>query len=199
MTAGNAFNVLVMGVGGEGSQSIGIVIARAAQIASLEVKGIQLHGLAQRGGSVPAHVRFGKKVFSPTIPRGEADLVIALEPAEALRAAYFSSKKRANFLVDDFPIIPIYVRLNRQKYPTNAQIEKTLKPFAKKILVKKASGICEENLGNYIYGNSLLLGIALAKKWLPLPKKAVVEALRKTFPKDLENNLKALEMGLKPD
>ena len=70
-------NVLIAGVGGEGVLTAGVIIARAAGLKGLQVKGIQLHGLAQRGGSVPTHVGFGKQVGAPTIPMMEADLILA--------------------------------------------------------------------------------------------------------------------------
>ena len=189
-------NVLFIGVGGEGVLSASVVLARAANLDGFEVRGTQLHGLAQRGGSVPIHLRFGNKVHSPTIPRAQADLIIGLEPIEALRACYFAERKRTNFVVDAFPIVPIYARLNKQEYPEMKGIGKMLKPFAKKIIMADASDICEKELGNPVYGNIVMLGIALSGKMLPISRKSIIAALKETFPKDYENNIKALEMGL---
>lgn len=190
-------NVLFIGVGGEGVLSASVVLARAANIEGFEVRGTQLHGLAQRGGSVPIHLRFGNKVHSPTIPRAQADLIIGLEPIEALRACYFASRKKTNFVVDAFPVVPIYARLNKQEYPEMKEIGKMLKPFAKKLIMADASDVCAKQMGNSIYGNIMMLGIALSNKMLPISRKSFLAALKETFPKDYGNNAKALELGLK--
>jgi len=190
------YNVLFTGVGGEGVLSSSVILARAANFAGYEVKGTQLHGLAQRGGSVPIHLRFGKNVHSPVIPRASADLIIGLEPAETLKACYFADKRRTNFMIDFYPIIPVYIRLNKQKYPSKDEIEKSLLPFAKNICFAETSNICKEHVGSPVYGNVMAIGICIKKGWLPIGKKFVLQALKQTFPNDFDNNRKALEMGM---
>ena len=78
-------NVLIVGVGGQGVILVSKVLAALAQARGLAVKQSEVHGMAKRGGSVFSHVRFGDQVYSPTIPRGEADVLVALEWAEGLR------------------------------------------------------------------------------------------------------------------
>ena len=82
------FDSLLIGVGGEGVLTSGVILARAANIEGHYVRGVQLHGLAQRGGSIPTFIRFGseKELYSPGIMQGNADLVLAFEPLEAVRA-----------------------------------------------------------------------------------------------------------------
>jgi len=190
------YNLLLTGVGGEGVLVTSVIIARAASHEGYEVRGTQLHGLAQRGGSIPTHMRLGKKVYSPLIPRASADLILGLEPIEAARACYYGGKDRTNFIVDTYPLKPVYLNLLGQIYPSNEKIRKTIEPFAKKIIMVDASNICNKKLGNPIYGNVMCIGVALANGMLPLKEKSVLEAMKKTVPRGLEKNVKAFRMGL---
>jgi indolepyruvate ferredoxin oxidoreductase beta subunit len=193
----SVFNLLFTGVGGEGALLASAIAARAASYDGYEVAGIQLHGLAQRGGVIPTHVRFGKEVHSPTIPHGEADLIIALETIEAARVCQFANKERTRFLIDTYPIRPVYANLFGERYPSVREIEEMLMPFAKSVLPVDASGICRKELGSSLYGNTMILGIALSRKLLPITKASMLRAIECTIPRDLENNLRAFEMGLK--
>ena len=78
-------NVLIVGVGGQGVIMVSKILARLSQLQGLQVKQSEVHGMAKRGGSVFSHIRFGEEVWSPTIPMGEADVVLGLEWAEGLR------------------------------------------------------------------------------------------------------------------
>ena len=79
------FNIILTGVGGQGIITLLQVIDEAAFVQGYDVRSSELHGLSQRGGSVEAHIRFGKKVYSPMVSNGEVDLIIALEALEGLR------------------------------------------------------------------------------------------------------------------
>lgn len=193
------FNILLTGVGGEGVLTTATIVARAAVLEGHEVGGIQLHGLAQRGGVVPTHVRFGKTVHSPTIPRGEADLILALELVEAARMCYFADKRRTNFLIDTYSLRPVYANLLKERYPSVGEVKRMIAPFARKTIALDASGICREKLGSSIYGDTMMLGIALKAKSLPLGRQSIEDAIKSTIRRDLEKNLAAFEMGLKYD
>ncbi len=191
------FNILLTGVGGEGVLLTSVIVARAAAYDGYEVGGIQLHGLAQRGGSIPTYVRFGKKpVHSPTIPKGEADLIIGLETAEAARACEYADRKRTDFLIDTYKISPIYSFLYDQNYPSMEKIEKMIEPFAKSITIVDASEIVREKLGSAIYGNVMALGVALKKEILPISRKSIQKSLENTLPRGKKQNRKAFKMGL---
>ncbi|MGI5892431.1 MAG: indolepyruvate oxidoreductase subunit beta, partial [Bacillota bacterium] len=84
-------NILIVGVGGQGTVLSGRIIAQVAQDAGLDVKVSEIHGMSQRGGSVITQVRFGKKVWSPIIPNGQADIMLAFEKLEALRSLHWMS------------------------------------------------------------------------------------------------------------
>ena len=80
----NQFNIVIVGTGGQGLITLLQVLAEAAVFSGLDIKTSELHGLSQRGGSVEVHIRFGKKIYSPLVAQGEADLVIALEMQESV-------------------------------------------------------------------------------------------------------------------
>jgi indolepyruvate ferredoxin oxidoreductase beta subunit len=189
-------NVLIAGVGGEGVLFSSVIIARAANFEGHEVRGTQLHGLAQRGGAIPTHIRFGKKVHSPLIPRAQADLILALEPLEAARFCYFAGKGRTNFIVDTYPVKPVYANLFDQPYPTYEKIKQMIDPFAKKYVFVDASNVCEQKLGDPVDGNMMMLGVAIANGMLPLKKESIIEAIKRTAPKGPDEDIAAFRMGL---
>lgn len=188
-------STFLTGVGGEGVITASVILARAANVSGHRVCGMQIHGLAQRGGSIPVHVRLGD-AHSPTIPRAEADLVIALEPSEALRACYFADRRKTGFVIDTYPMASVYTRLNGQKYPSFAEIERMVAPFSRKTIMVDASNICARELGNPVYGNVMALGVCVAHGLVPIKEEAFTKTLEKYFPKGAKNNLKAFEMGL---
>lgn len=119
------FNLVVVGVGGQGILTLAQIVAEAALKEGLDVKTSELHGLAQRGGPIPSHVRFGKKIYSSIVMVGEADLVIGLEPLEALRAAYYGSKERKTvFVFDTWEIIPSSILSQKEAYPSIKKLRK---------------------------------------------------------------------------
>lgn len=189
------FNILLNGVGGEGVLTSAVVVARAANIEGYKVRGTLLHGLAQRGGSIPTHVRIGD-VDSPWIMQGDADLVLAFEPTEALRALHFCSKK-TKMLIDNYVIKPIYMNIFNERYPSNNEIKKKVKKLCKWADIVDASIVARKELGHPIYGNTLLLGVAVGNNLLPLKRKSVKEAIKATVPRGLEKNFKAFETGMK--
>jgi len=188
-------NMLITGVGGEGVLVTSVIVSKAANIEGYEVRGTQLHGLAQRGGAIPAHVRFGTRVYSPLIPRGQADLLLALEPLEAARFCYFASKERTNIIVDNYPLKPVYASLFDQPYPPAQKLTEMISPFAKSLYFINSSTICEEKLGDPVYGNVMLLGFAIAKGMLPLKKESLLQAIKATV-KEPEKDIQALRMGM---
>lgn len=189
-------NVLLTGVGGEGVLVTSVIITRAAVHEGYRVRGTQFHGLAQRGGSIPTHVRFGKGVYSPLIPRGQADLILGLEPLEAARVCYYASKERTNFVVDTYPVKPVYWNIHGHLYPSNEKIKKMIEPFAKKSVFVDASNICEKKFGDPIFGNVMAIGVAISSGMLPLSEKSIIDAIKRTVRRGFDKNMEALRMGL---
>ena len=193
------FQVMLTGVGGEGVLTSGAIIARAANIEGHFVRGVQLHGLAQRGGTIPTTVCFGskKEIFSPGIMLADADLIIAFEPLEAARAVNYARKEKTAFVISKFPYMPVYANLLDMPYPGMPEIIKRIKPFSKKTLVFNAHDIASKQFGNSVFGNTLLIGAAAGSGLLPLSEKSLRKAIKDTAPKETETNLKAFEFGLK--
>lgn len=183
-------NILIVGVGGQGVILASDILSEVAMASGLDVKKSEVHGMAQRGGIVSSHVRFGKKVNSPLIPKGEADVLLSFELAEALRWLGFL-KPGGRVIVNSQKVVPPIVSTGLAKYPEEAQ--ETLKRSAGDPIVVDALSIAEQ-LGNPRLVNTILLG--MTSRLLELPesnwKKVVSERVPKAFK---ELNLKAFEKG----
>jgi len=184
------FNIIISGVGGQGLITLLGIIAQAALSEGYDVKTSELHGLSQRGGSVGVHIRFGKKIWSPLISKGKADLIIALESQESLKVLDYASKNTIFLVNNKFVPIPGYPLL-KDKY-----ILENLKRISKKIFLISASDICKKELGNEVLSGVYTLGYAVHKKLLPLEIKSIASGIENTVPKNyLELNKKALEIS----
>jgi indolepyruvate ferredoxin oxidoreductase beta subunit len=192
------FDILLTGVGGEGVLTSQVILARAANLEGHFVRGVQLHGLAQRGGSIPTMVRFGdeKEISSPAIMQADADLILAFEPLEAVRAVRYARKEKTVFVVEEKPLVPIYAHLLDKPYPEIDEIKEKIKPFAKEIHAVPARETAKEKFGDDIFGNTILLGAAYRRGLIPLKKESIIEAIKISAPRETEKNLKAFEEGI---
>lgn len=186
-------NILVCGVGGQGILLASELIAIAAMADGYDVKKSEVHGLSQRGGSVESHVRFGERVFSPIIPQGEVDVLLAFERAEALRWAHYLKDGEANVIVNDVALIPVQVTLGLAKYPED--IEEKLKKIASKTFFVDAYKKAIE-IGNSKVFNVFLVGVA--SNFLPISEEAWMSAIKETVPpKTVQINSRAYIEGKK--
>jgi len=184
-------NVLVAGVGGQGAVLASELLALAAMAAGKDVKQGEFHGVAQRGGAVFSHVRFGDKVYSPIAPLAAVDYLVALEKLEALRYAHFV-KPGGTIIVNDHEIAPLKTADDRP-YPTEAIDFLTSKGFS--VVTVSATEMAIE-LGNHRATNVVLLG-ALAE-YLDIPDEVWEKTLRDRIPERfLELNQKAFRAGRK--
>jgi indolepyruvate ferredoxin oxidoreductase beta subunit len=184
------FNLVIVGVGGQGQITLLRILEEAALFENLDFKGSELHGLSQRGGSVEVHFRMGKNVFSPLVSQGDADLILALEMQEAPRSLYYASSK-TQFLLNK-SIIPI----PGEEVLKEDQILNSLKDFTKKIEIIEASKICKEKFQKEVLAGVYLLGYAQKKKFLPLKKESLEEGIKRVVPeKYLNENLEALRLS----
>jgi indolepyruvate ferredoxin oxidoreductase beta subunit len=119
-----AFNIYLAGVGGQGIGLLSEILLRGADHAGLKVKGVDTHGLAQRGGVVVSQLRLGSRVYSPLIFQNEADLVVALEHHEALRGANAALKDGGTLIYYNTAWQPLEVRLNLAEPVSGALISK---------------------------------------------------------------------------
>jgi indolepyruvate ferredoxin oxidoreductase beta subunit len=184
-------NALMAGVGGQGVLVAGETLALAALAAGLEVKQSEVHGVAQRGGSVVSHVRFGPRVHSPLVPCGDADLLCAAERLEALRYAHYL-KPGGTIVMDDRPIQPIRMpNVPESPYPDG--VPEFLRGKGYCVIVVPALQEADE-LGDTRCANTVLLG-ALSTR-LDLTKEVWSVALRERLPeRALSRNLRAFEKG----
>ena len=184
------FNILIAGVGGQGVLLTSKIIAEAALLQGLDVKQSEVHGMAQRGGSVLSQVRFGDKVFSPIIAEGEADLLIGFEPLETARYLHFL-RDGGIVVYNIHPIGTIGVSIGKETYPQD--IHETIRKHATDVHPFDATKVAVE-VGEKRAVNLVLLGAAL--RFLPLDPSVVDNAITNAVPKKLlELNRKAFLAG----
>ncbi|MDK2882937.1 MAG: indolepyruvate ferredoxin oxidoreductase, beta subunit [Bacillota bacterium] len=184
-------NVLLVGVGGQGTILATRVLAGVLVEEGFDVKMSEVHGMSQRGGSVVTFVRYGDKVYSPLVERGTADLILAFEKLEALRYLPYL-KPEGTLVVNDLALLPAPVLLGKAEYPYNAL--DILKQKVKDLVVVDAAKLAEEKAGNVRTQNIVLLG-ALAKR-MDIPPGTWEKVVSENVPpKTVEANLKAFWAG----
>ena len=127
-------NIFLTGVGGQGIGTLSEVLVRSCLDAGHNVKSVDTHGLAQRGGIVTSHLKIGPKLFTPRINTGDADMVIGLEMLEAYRGTVNFLKPGGTVVYYDTEYQPIHVRMGRSEYPTHAQFEELVKSKGGKLI-----------------------------------------------------------------
>jgi len=186
-------NIVIVGVGGQGILTTSGIIARAAMKAGLNVITAETHGMAQRGGSVEVHVRIGD-VKAPLIPEGAADVMIALEPSEALRYSKFLNSNSV-VIVNTKKLIPPSVTAGVGKYPELEDILMDIRKITPRVIAVNASKIAEK-VGTVLATNVVVVGMLLAYFPMPFKMEHVEEVIKEVMPeKIVDLNLRALKMG----
>ncbi|MFX1465411.1 MAG: indolepyruvate oxidoreductase subunit beta [Promethearchaeota archaeon] len=190
------FNVLIAGVGGTGVLTIAHILGGSALSAGLQVVQSELHGMSQRGGSVSTHLRMGTHVYAPTFPEGMGDLLVGMEPIEALRNIK-SIRSTGAVIFNNYKIRPLSLSILKKEYPSLDLLVQQMKHFCQNIYSVDATTIAKE-LGASIVANIVLLGAAMAKGSIPIDSEIVIEVIKNTVPERfIELNVKAYEAGLK--
>lgn len=183
-------SVMIVGVGGQGTLLTSRVLGSAAVKAGFDVKVSEVHGMAQRGGSVITYVRIGKSVNSPIIEKGEADILLCFEKLEALRWIEYV-KKEGTIIINDQEIDPMPVIIGKAKYP-NDILEKIHAAFSKVWVINALEAA--KRLGNIKALNIVMLG-SMAKS-TGIDQSIWHEAIRETVKeKFVDLNLKAFDEG----
>lgn len=183
-------NIMIVGVGGQGTLLTSRILGKLATRAGYDVKLSEVHGMAQRGGSVVTFVRYGDNVAEPIVEEGQADVLIAFERLEALRYIHFL-KKDGSVIVNDWRIDPITVVTGVAQYPEN--IIDTLKEKRNTIVVEATEEA--KKLGAPRTFNVIVLGAAA--KYMGFDKEDWLDVIETTVPpKTIEINKKAFEIGL---
>jgi len=189
----NIYKIQLIGVGGQGTIKASTIIGEAAMKKGLNVVMSEVHGMAQRGGTVVTELKIGE-AYSPLIEEGAADLMIAFEPAEVLRALN-KINQESFVIVNSSPIVPFTVSLGISEYPELSSVFEELKVKIKNLLIINAEKIAKE-AGSIISENMVLLGAAVATPNFPIEKDLVIQSMKKNLPtKSIETNLKAFEIG----
>ncbi|QUI25048.1 indolepyruvate oxidoreductase subunit beta [Vallitalea pronyensis] len=183
-------NILVVGVGGQGTLLTSRILGNLAIHSGYDVKLSEVHGMSQRGGSVVTHIRYGKKVYSPLVEVGKADVILAFEKMEALRWRHYL-KKDGIIIVNTQEIDPMPVIIGADKYPDD--VIEQLQQNENKVIVADALAEARK-IGNFRVVNTVLLGL-LAKN-MDVDVQTWEEAIKQTVPpKTVEVNIKAFQAG----
>jgi indolepyruvate ferredoxin oxidoreductase beta subunit len=182
-------NIMIVGVGGQGTLLTSRILGGITVAAGYDVKLSEVHGMAQRGGSVVTYVRYGKQVAEPIVEEGQADVLIAFEKLEALRYAHFL-KKDGVIIVNDQRIDPMPVVTGMAEYPKGI-IEKLSEQYKVISVDAQAEALA---MGNSRVFNVIILGVA-AKK-MDFPKEQWIDVIKSTVPpKTIDINVAAFQHG----
>ena len=186
-----SYNILIVGVGGQGVLLASELISEVAMMFGYDVKKSEVHGMSQRGGVVSSHVRIGKKVYSPTIQYGQADVLISFEQAEGLRSLDWM-KKDGVAIISTTSLVPAIVTSTKNlSYPEDAIGR--IKEKATQVISVDADKIAQE-LGNPRLVNTILLGIL--SNYLPFEVDRWNDVIKKKVkPRFVDINLSAFERG----
>ncbi|MCK9392723.1 MAG: indolepyruvate oxidoreductase subunit beta [Syntrophales bacterium] len=183
-------SVLMAGVGGQGILRASDILCLVMMEAGIDVKKSEVHGMAQRGGCVTSHVRYGSKVYSPIERKGNVDILLAFEKLESLRYLDYL-KPDSRIIINELELYPPAVNLGDMTYPEQA-ID-LVKASFKTVKVVKAHEIARK-AGNLRAENTALLGVL--SKWLDLEVTMWEKILCEVFPKKVvDANLKAFHLG----
>ena len=202
------FSCLITGTGGQGTWLASRIIGAAAIARGFDARGAKAAGFSRRSGCAVSHVRFGQSIQSPLIPHGKADLIIALEPAEAVRTRTYLSPT-GRMLVLDKPVMPQSVVSGEEKYPI-AEIMSFLNTYLNRpteehiaqkditewLVIIEAEKLIKKS-GSSTMFNTALLGAAIGEKMLPLAADDIIAAMRELLPREyLDINISSFNAGM---
>jgi indolepyruvate ferredoxin oxidoreductase beta subunit len=188
------YSIMIVGVGGQGVLLASRVLGECALRSGHRLALSEVHGMAQRGGSVTALVRFGEEVISPLIPKGGADLMVGFEPVETYRALPYANQ--GTLIVTDVrPIVPMTVTSGNEKYPEVGLLLDGMRNAGLKVLPVEATRLAEE-AGARVTVNSVLIGAISALSSFPLDADLLHSTLMASVPaKAKEVNERAYLLG----
>jgi len=189
------FNLLNVGVGGQGVIRAVQILSHAALLEGYKVRTAETHGMAQRGGSVASYFRFGSEVEGPLIPRGLTDVIMAFEASEAVRNFNYAGPNTFFFINKDLIIPPMIHQLGME-YPTIEEIQTFLKNVSLNIFFINANELASQ-AGNLRTMNVVMLGVLSGSGQIPLNKESLLRAIMKFVPKKAQEvNKVAFNLGI---
>ena len=190
------YSIQIVGVGGQGVLLASMVLGNAAMAAGYDVAMSEVHGMAQRGGSVLCTLRFGEGIISPLEAAGGADLLLGFEPAETCRNIGLCNKDTKVVMNLD-PVYPSMVAAGFETYPEVQSLVDSAMRLNSNILTIGATNLALE-AGKAVAANAVMIGAVAAVEGFPLSKELLLEKLKENVPpKFLELNLKAFDLGYK--
>ncbi|OGO20774.1 MAG: hypothetical protein A2Z15_01910 [Chloroflexi bacterium RBG_16_50_11] len=194
MAANKEINIIICGVGGQGVVLVSELLGNAAVRGNVAVKGSEVLGMAQRGGSVFSNLRLGGDVIAPMTPEGKCDVLIAVEPSEALRNIQYLAKNSV-VVLNTTTVIPYTVYLGKSGYPTQDEIIKKLREVTNRIITLDASGLAKQ-AGSLQAANVVMLGALFGTGLMPVKDEFAKEAILSRFKAKVgEINIKAFDLG----
>jgi len=188
------FNIVIAGVGGQGTLLAAEIIGAAAVKDGVNVRVSEIHGMAQRGGAVVSNVRIGDAVLAPTVLEGRADVLLGFEPLETVRSLKSASERTLVIMSSD-RIPPTELAAGNMKYPSVEEVLAKIHLFTEDVIVVEAAELARK-AGSRLAQNSVMLGALAAVEEFPVKPESLVEALRELVPKkQVEVNVKAFELG----
>jgi indolepyruvate ferredoxin oxidoreductase beta subunit len=194
MTTKSEINIIICGVGGQGVVLVSELLGNAAVRGGVPVKGSEVLGMAQRGGSVFSNLRLGGDVIAPMTPEGKCDVLIAVEPSEALRNINYLAKNSV-VVLNTATVMPYTVYLGKSGYPTQEQIIEKLRHVTDRIITLDASGLAKQ-AGSLQAANVVMLGALFGTGLIPVKDEFAKEAILSRFKGKVgETNIKAFDLG----
>jgi len=185
-------SILLAGVGGQGIVRASDIISMALMTSGFDVKKSEVHGMAQRGGCVTSHVRYGEKVYSPIAKKGDIDILVSFEKMETLRYLDYMSME-GRVIINDEEIYPPSVNLGRSEYPED--VFETVRRYFEDTKILKASDIAAQ-VGNFRTVNSVMIGALSC--YMEISTVVWERVYNQAFPeKLLKDNIEAFHLGRK--
>jgi len=187
-------NVIICGVGGQGTVLLSELLGNAAVRDGLNVKGSEVLGMAQRGGSVFSNIRLGTDPYAPLTPEGKCHIMVAIEPSEALRNIQFLAQSSI-VILNTRKVIPPSVSLGKSTYPALEQIIEKLNEVAQQVITLDATQLAQQ-AGNIQTANVAMLGALFGSGLMPIKIETIKASLQAKVPaRVLEANMHAFELG----
>ena len=188
------YSIQIVGVGGQGVLLASMVLGNAAMEAGYGVAMSEVHGMAQRGGSVLCTLRFGDGVISPLESVGGADLLMGFEPAETCRNVGLCNKD-SQIVMNLDPVLPSMVAAGFEEYPKVEDLVKSIEKISGNLRTIDATELAKQ-AGKAVAANAVMIGAVAAVKGFPLSKDLLRKTLAENVPqKFLDLNLKAFDLG----
>ena len=190
-------NLIITGVGGQGNVLISWLMGETLLAAGYQVTIGETYGVSQRGGPVASHIRISKKKeYGAITPEGQADIILSLEPMEALRILGLFGSRQTYVITNSRPVHPMAVSMGETEYPDLERLRQAIEELAQRVWYLDASQIAI-NLGVPLIANMVMVGALISTELLPLSREAFESELEANFKGDrLKLNRQALAMGI---